>query len=296
MAGKEGNRSMAAQEKRSKLRSTIPPTANGPVGLARAPSSSSPLTFSVITVCLNSEAYLADAIDSVLSQRYPHLEHIIVDGGSTDRTVAIVQSYGSRIAQFVSEPDEGIYDAMNKGIGMASGDVVAILNSDDFYDGPEVIEAVAEVLKANHTLDGLYGDVLVVDRDHPERITRRYVAADFGVESLARGIMPGHGTLFLRRELMTMYGGYRTDYRIAADFELLVRLWYLHRIDLGYLPRTILRARSGGISDRNLLSKYHISQEVRRACRENGLPTNFFRVYSRLPLKLKQWLVARWER
>lgn len=258
--------------------------------------SSSPLTFSVITVCLNSEAHLAGAIESVLCQRYPHIEYIVVDGGSTDRTVAIVQSYGERIAQFVSEPDEGIYDAMNKGLRMATGDVVSVLNSDDFYDGPDVIEAVAEKLRSQDRLDGLYGDLLVVDRDHSQRIRRLYDAAEFRPESLARGIMPGHGTLFLRRDLLLRHGGYRTDYRIAADFELLVRLIHLHRIELAYLPRTILRARSGGISDRNLLSKLEISREVRRACRENGLPTNFFKIYSRLPFKLKQSLMARWSR
>lgn len=277
---------MAAPEERSSSMSTI----------GRGGPPSPPLTFSVITVCLNSEAHLAGAIESVLSQRYPHIEHILVDGGSTDRTVAIVQSYGERIARFVSEPDEGIYDAMNKGLRMATGEMVSVLNSDDFYDGPDVIEAVAEKLRSRDRLDGLYGDLLVVDRDHPERIRRLYDAAGFRPESLARGIMPGHGTLFLRRELLLRHGGYRTDYRIAADFELLVRLLHLHRIELAYLPRTILRARSGGISDRNLLSKLEISREVRRACRENGLPTNFFKIYSRLPYKLKQSLMARWGR
>lgn len=265
-------------------------------GVGRGGSSSSPLTFSVITVCLNSEAHLAGTIESVLSQRYPHIEHIIIDGGSRDRTVAIVQSYGQRIARFVSEPDEGIYDAMNKGLRMATGEIVSVLNSDDFYDGPGVIEAVAEAFRSSDRLDGLYGDLLVVDRDHPERIRRRYDAAGFRAESLARGVMPGHATLFLRRDLLLRHGGYRTDYRIAANFELLVRLIHLHRIELAYLPRTILRARSGGLSDRNLLSKLEISREVRRACQENGLPTNFFKIYSRLPLKLKQAWMARWGR
>ena len=218
------------------------------------------LKVSIITVCYNSEKFIRDAIESVLSQTYSNIEYIIVDGGSKDQTVNIVKSYDYRISKFISEPDNGIYDAMNKGIKLATGDIVGIINSDDFYASNDVIQKIVNGF--DEDTDATYGDLLVVFRDDTNRIKREYKANRFTIRSLKYGIMPGHATIFLRRELFEQYGLYKTDYKIAADFDLLVRYVYLHSIKLKYIPQIVIKARTGGTSDDNILTKFKISKDI----------------------------------
>ena len=250
------------------------------------------LKISIITVCFNSEAFIKDAIDSVLNQTYSNIEYIIIDGGSSDRTVEIVKSYGSKITKFISEKDKGIYDAMNKGINNSTGDIIAILNSDDFYDNPNVISNTVECFLMNNP-DGVYGDLNVVYRDDVSRVKRQYLADKFNVNSLAYGIMPGHATIFLKRELFTKFGIYSLNYPISADFELLVRFLYANKIKLQYLPQIVLKARTGGVSDNSFFTKLKISKEIIRACKENGLKTSFFKVNLRILIKLVLLLRAK---
>lgn len=250
------------------------------------------LKISIITVCFNSEEFIKDAIDSVLNQTYSNIEYIIIDGGSSDRTVEIVKSYGSKITKFISEKDKGIYDAMNKGINNSTGDIIAILNSDDFYDNPNVISNIVECFLMNNP-DGVYGDLNVVYRDDVSRVKRQYLADKFNVNSLAYGIMPGHATIFLKRELFTKFGIYSLNYPISADFELLVRFLYANKIKLQYLPQIVLKARTGGVSDNSFFTKLKISKEIIRACKENGLKTSFFKVNLRILIKLVLLLRAK---
>ena len=250
------------------------------------------MKISIITVCYNSEKYIKYAIESVINQTYANIEYIIVDGNSKDKTVDIIKSYGNKITKFVSEPDKGIYDAMNKGIKMATGDVVAILNSDDFYANTNVIENIANAFTDN-SIDGIYGDLLVVFRENTDKIKRKYEANKFQLKSLKYGIMPGHATIFLKRHLFEKYGLYKTDYKIAADFELLVRMLYTHKINIKYLPQIVIKARTGGVSDNNFLAKLKISKEVLRACKENNLKTNLLKINLRILIKFKFLVMAR---
>lgn len=243
------------------------------------------MKISIITVCFNSEKYIRNAIESVLGQTYSNIEYIIIDGDSKDQTMQIVKSYGDSIQVVVSEPDKGIYDAMNKGLKLATGDVVAILNSDDFYDNPNVIFNIVECFSLNNP-DGIYGDLNVVYRDDITRLKRQYLADKFNVNSLANGIMPGHATIFLKRDLFTKFGFYSLNYPISADFELLVRFLYANKIKLKYLPQIVLKARTGGISDNSFFTKLKISKEIIRACKENGLKTSLFKVNLRILIKL----------
>lgn len=243
------------------------------------------LKISIITVCFNSEEFIKDAIDSVLNQTYSNIEYIIIDGGSSDRTVEIVKSYGSKITKFISEKDKGIYDAMNKGINNSTGDIIAILNSDDFYDNPNVISNIATCFLLNNP-DGIYGDLNVVYRDDISRVKRQYLSNKFTVNSLSYGIMPGHATIFLKRELFDKFGFYSLKYPISADFELLVRFFYANNIRLQYLPQIVLKARTGGISDNSFFTKLKISKEIIRACKENRLKTSLLKVNFRILIKL----------
>lgn len=247
---------------------------------------------SIITVCYNSEEFIKDAIDSVLSQSYSNIEYIIIDGNSTDRTIDIVKSYGSKISKFISEKDKGIYDAMNKGISLSSGEIVAILNSDDFYTGPNVISNIVACFQT-YNPDGIYGDLDVVFRDNTKRVKRKYLADKFSAKSLEFGIMPGHATIFLKRELFDKFGMYKLNYPISADFELIVRYLIKGGIKLHYLPQIVIKARTGGVSDNSIITKIKISKEIKRACKENGLATSMVKINLRILIKLMLLLKAK---
>jgi glycosyltransferase involved in cell wall biosynthesis len=248
-------------------------------------------TVSVITVCLNRVDTIADAIESVQRQTYPSIEHIIVDGQSTDGTLTVVDRYRSGIARVVSEPDAGIYDAMNKGIGLATGEFVATLNADDMYADEGAVAATVDRLQETGADLG-YADLVVVDRQRTDRVVRYYRSNRFRPARLADGWMPPHPTVFIRRSCLQQFGVYRTDYRIAADYELLVRMLLRHGVRSTYLPRITVRMRRGGLSSRGLTSNWVISREIVRACRDNGIETSLPRVLLKYPMKLLE-LVTR---
>lgn len=248
------------------------------------------MKISIITAVRNGESTIKDCIESVQSQTVP-VEHIIIDGASTDGTLAIIDRYRSGIARIVSEPDKGIYDAMNKGIALASGDVVGILNADDFYSGRDVIAKIADAFESFH-VDSLFADLVFVRTNDTEKIVRYYSGADFTLSRFASGWMPPHPTFFVKREFYIRYGVFKTDYRIAADFELLVRFLVRYHLRYHYFPEVIIKMRTGGASTRNLKSNLILNSEVRRACRENGVHTNMFRIYLKY-LKKSLQLVKR---
>jgi glycosyltransferase involved in cell wall biosynthesis len=242
------------------------------------------MKITVITVALNSAEYIEDCIKSVIRQDYENIEYIIVDGGSTDGTTEIIKKHERKISKWISEPDRGIYDAMNKGIRMATGDVVGILNSDDFYASQSVIPAVMYEF-ASQNVHSVFADLVYVKRDSPDEVVRYYRSLNFHPKKFAYGWMPAHPTFFVKRCCYEKYGLFKTDYKIAADYELLVRFLSKNNVSFSYIPRVIIKMRAGGVSTKNIKSNWILNNEIIRACRENGVETNIFKVYSKYFVK-----------
>lgn len=244
---------------------------------------------SIITVCFNSESTIKDTLRSVAAQTYPLVEHIIVDGASRDTTLALARMHAREGAVLVSEPDRGIYDAMNKGVRLATGDIIGFLNSDDFYVHNQVIEQVVNAMQQDGT-QAVFGDAEFVRPHQLEIPIRRYRSSSFRPTRIAWGWMPAHPTLFLRRELFEHYGLFKVDYKIAADFELVARMFFNTNIRYRYLPEVLVRMRTGGASTGGIASTMVLNQEVMRACRENGIRTNWLMLLSKYPAKIIEFL------
>jgi glycosyltransferase involved in cell wall biosynthesis len=249
------------------------------------------LKISIITVSYNCSATIEDTIKSVASQSYSNKEYIIVDGLSNDNTLDILNNYSGVISKAISEPDSGIYDAMNKGIMLATGDVVGILNADDFYIDDTVIAKVVQAFD-NNPIDALIADLVYVRPDKLDKIVRYYSSANFALDKFESGWMPPHPTFFVKRKCYEQFGLYKTDYKIAADFELLARFMVKNHITYHYLPEVIIKMRTGGASTKNLRSNLILNREIVRACAENDIKTNYFKVYTKYLTKLFQ-LVCR---
>jgi glycosyltransferase involved in cell wall biosynthesis len=244
---------------------------------------------SIITIAYNSQETIADTIRSVISQVYPDIEYIIVDGGSRDQTVDIVKGFGAGVTKWVSEKDKGIYDAMNKGVTMASGDVIGILNSDDFYADNQVISDVVKSFQASGA-DGLYADLVYVNRDQPDKTVRSWKAGDYRHGKFLSGWMPPHPTFFVRRHCYEKFGTYTLELRSAADYELMLRFIHKHQISMTYLPRVITKMRLGGQSNVTLMNRIKANLEDRKAWKMNGLHPGLFTL-TRKPLsKVIQFL------
>lgn len=244
---------------------------------------------SVITVCYNSAATLGRSLQSVAEQDWPKVEHIVIDGASNDGSTEIIEHYRPNIAQIVIEPDQGIYDAMNKGLDRASGDIICFLNADDHYTSSNVLSHVAEQM-SSHGLDALLGDVGFFHEKESTRMVRRYRSDRFTPMRLAWGWMPAHPALFLRKEVFQRVGGFKTDYRIAGDFEFIVRAFHGQSLRYRHLPEILVHMQTGGASTAGWRAKVLLNQEVLRACRESGLRTNIFKILSKYPAKLLELL------
>jgi glycosyltransferase involved in cell wall biosynthesis len=242
------------------------------------------MTISLITVSHNSSATIRDSIESVLAQDHNDIEYIIVDGNSTDGTVDIIRSFGPGISKWVSEPDTGIYDAMNKGVSMATGEIVGMINSDDFYFSPHIISKVAGAFEDDR-IDAVFGDLVFVDPDNLKKVLRKYSSGSWHPGKFARGFMPAHPTFFVRRKFYEQFGLFKTDYKIAADYELLISFLFVHKLNYHYLPMNMVTMRKGGVSSRNLQSNFILNREIIRGCRENGIYTNVWMVYSKYFIK-----------
>jgi glycosyltransferase involved in cell wall biosynthesis len=247
-------------------------------------------SISIVTAVRNSATTLKECLISIQSQTYP-IEHIIIDGASNDNTHNIINCYRAGISKIVSEPDQGIYDAMNKGIALATGDIVGILNADDYYINEHVIAKIAEMFDVL-SIDALFADLVFVRPGNLDKLVRYYSGANFTLSKLAFGWMPPHPTFFVKRECYEKYGLFKTDYRIAADFELLARFLFKHRILYHYLPEVIIKMRTGGTSTKSLRSNVILNREILRACAENNIKTNIFKIYSKYFTKCIQ-LVSR---
>jgi glycosyltransferase involved in cell wall biosynthesis len=244
---------------------------------------------SVITVCYNSAATLARALQSVSDQDWPRIEHIVIDGASKDQTAEVIEHFRSRLAFVLSEPDRGIYDAMNKGLDQASGDIICFLNADDQYASNSVLSRVA-MLMYELQLDALIGDVDFFHEADPQRMVRRYRSNHFTPSRLGWGWMPAHPALFLRREVVQRVGRFKTDYRIAGDYEFIVRVFHGQDVHYHHLAEVLVNMQTGGASTGGFGAKLRLNREVLRACRENGLQTNILKILSKYPVKLMEFL------
>ena len=233
------------------------------------------MKISIITATYNSSAHIADCVKSVNSQSYNDIEHIIIDGASKDNTLEIIKSIPNRVVKIVSEPDKGIYDAMNKGIRAATGDVIGILNSDDFFTSNDVIETVVEAFK-NNNIDALYGDVHFVHPNDLSKSMRYYSSAVFKLSLFRFGFMPAHPSFYMRRDCYERHGLYALDYKIASDCDLLIRYLYKERVRFKYLKKDFVTMRTGGVSTENFNSRITLNKEIVRACKKYGIYTNMF--------------------
>lgn len=234
------------------------------------------MKISIITATYNSQETLADTFDSVLKQTYQDFEYIVIDGKSTDGTIDIIKSYESKFGnkmRWISEPDRGIYDAMNKGIAMASGDVIGMLNSDDFYTTNDILADIADQLTDKNT-DAVYGDVHFINSDG-NKCVRYYSSARFKPSLLRFGFMPAHPSFYAKKQVYHDYGVYSLNYRIAADYDFFIRLFYKHSIKAKYMKKDFVTMRVGGMSTCNLKHRLITTKENVKACRDNGLYTNY---------------------
>lgn len=243
------------------------------------------MKISVITVTRNSGKTIIQTMESMARQTHGDIEHIVVDGLSSDDTLALVGRYAGPATIVISERDSGIYDGMNKGLARATGEVICFLNSDDRYATPHVLSDVVKAMQSDD-LDALLGDVSFFPPGSPEKTIRRYRSGAFKPERLAWGLMPAHPATFLRRRVVDRVGKFQTSYRIAGDFEYMCRVFSDHRTRYGYLPEILVRMQSGGASTAGIRSKLLLNREVLRACRENGIDTNLLKVLSKYPAKL----------
>lgn len=244
---------------------------------------------SIITVSYNSAETIEETIQSVISQDYPSIEYIIIDGKSTDQTLDIVRKYEDKIATLVSEKDKGIYDALNKGISMATGDIVGLLHADDLYANYQVISDIVAQFKQSHA-DAVYADLNYVDRIDTNRIIRKWKSGEYKEGMFKKGWMPPHPTFFVKRECYTKYGIFNLKLRSSADYELMLRLIHVNKIRLSYLPKMIVNMRAGGQSNVSLMNRLKGNKEDRMAWELNNIKPGLFTLIRKPLSKLLQYL------
>lgn len=229
----------------------------------------------LITATYNSAKHLEDCIRSVIAQTYPHIEYVIVDGGSADGTLDIVRKYEKNISRWISEKDRGMYDAINKGMKMSSGDIIGILNSDDMLASPDVIETIVRTFREKE-VDSLYGDLEYVDPVDTNKIYRIWKGKPYRRELFHYGWMPAHPTFYFRRSLLEKYGGYENHYFTAADYEFMARYLYKYRVSSFYLPMLLVKMRRGGQSNSSIFKRLRANRRDYLAMKKSGIPFAFF--------------------
>ena len=246
------------------------------------------MKITIITVSFNSEATIKQTIDSVLAQDYPNVEYIVVDGASKDGTVDILKSYGDRI-KYISEKDKGMYDALNKGIALASGDVIGILNADDMLASSTIISTIFTKFKVTGA-DGVYGNLNYIDADHPQKIIRNWVSKQHQIDDFNKGWMPAHPTLYLKKSLFNTYGNYSLNYGTAGDYELMLRFLYRHQIKAVYLNQLIVNMRVGGMSNASIKQRYLAFINDYRAAKNNQISSPLWAILLKKMGKIGQYL------
>ena len=249
------------------------------------------MKISIITATYNRASTIVRAISSVRSQTYDNVQLVIIDGGSTDKTIELIKPLMSTNDIVCSEQDYGIYDALNKGINISNGEIIAFLHSDDFYVDEEVVHNVIKLFKDDE-VDIVYGDVSFFKGNNPKKVTRIYHSEELSKRNLAWGKMPAHPAMFIRRKVYTKVGNFKIDYQIAGDYEFLCRLVKDSDFKVKRLPKVLVRMQSGGASTKGMKSFFLLNREVYRALRENGIYTNYFMLFSKYFSKLRQFIVS----
>ncbi|KAA1259829.1 PGL/p-HBAD biosynthesis glycosyltransferase [Rubripirellula obstinata] len=247
------------------------------------------MKISVVTAVYNRERTIGDTFDSVAKQHHTDIEHIVVDGMSSDRTGDVIAANSDRIAISVREPDDGIYDAMNKGIRVATGDVVGFLHADDMLASPTALASVADKFSSGN-FDAIYADLEYVQGKNTDQVVRYWQSGEYDHQRMRWGWMPPHTTVFVRRTVYERLGGYLTEFGSAADYECMVRLMFRHKIQVGYIPEVTVKMRVGGKSNASLRNRLIANQLDRQAWRVNGLrPPMFLRISKPLQKLPQYW-------
>lgn len=246
------------------------------------------MKISIITATYNSAATVRDTLACIAGQQYANIEHIIVDGLSKDNTLEIVKEF-PHVARVISEKDKGIYDAMNKGVQMATGDIVGILNSDDFYTSPSVLEKVAAAFE-DPAVEAVYGDLQYVKQDNTEIVTRTWKSGKYQKRFLYYGWMPPHPTFFVRRHIYDKCGLFNTTLRSAADYELMLRVLLKHDTLAQYIPEVLVKMRAGGMSNASLKNRLKANKEDEMAWKLNNLKPYFFTTWLKPLRKVFQFI------
>lgn len=240
---------------------------------------------SIITVAFNSASTIRETIESVISQDHEDIEYIIVDGYSTDGTQDIVREYGDRVSKFISEPDKGLYDAMNKGLDLATGEIIGILNSDDLYSRRDIVSQVVRTF-IELGVDVVYGDLYYFRTGEPEKVKRRYKGGHFSLKRVQFGLMPPHPTFFIRKKIYEKFGKFDTRYTLSADFDLILRFLGVHSVTFAYLPEILVRMRLGGKSTSSIKRILTMNREDLESCKRHGVSTNVFKFYLKYLVKI----------
>ncbi|MFA5421145.1 MAG: glycosyltransferase family 2 protein [Patescibacteria group bacterium] len=250
------------------------------------------MKISIITPTYNSEKTISDTLDSVLSQEYKNVEHIIIDGLSSDNTLNIIREYQEESEiRLISEKDSGIYDAMNKGVSLSSGDIVGILNSDDIYYSKDVLNKVVNIFKSDNSIDAVYGDLIYVDRNNIDKIVRTWKSGEYSESKLNWGWTIPHPSLFVQKRVYDKLNCiFNTKLSLAADYELILRLLKLERIKVEYINEVLVRMREGGSSASSLFSRIKGWKELRLSWKINKLRIPFLFIIRRLLIKIKQFI------
>ncbi len=246
---------------------------------------------SIVTAVRNGATTIGVTLASVAEQTHPDIEHVVVDGASTDGTAELVRQQAKRPVRVLSEPDRGVYDAFNKGLKLCTGDLVAFLNCADSYWTPTVVADVVARFSAGD-LDAVFGDVMIVDAEDTNVPVRRYRSSRFRPSRIAYGFMPAHPALFLRRSVYERYGPYDISYRIAGDFEYIARIFGKRTLRYACLPQCMVRMPRGGLSTAGPRSNWIITREMQRACAQNSIPTNLFKLLLRFPIKITEFFAT----
>lgn len=256
-------------------------------------SRSPTLKISVITAVYNNDATLRNAIESIFKQNYKNIELIIIDGGSTDSSVSILNEFSNKINILVSEPDSGIYDALNKGIALATGDLIGFMHSDDLFYDKHVLNKVVNAFNENE-IDAVYGDLIYVDKENTDQVIRYWKSGEYHSGKLARGWMPPHPTFYMKRSYYEKLGGFDLKYKIAADYDAMLRYLVQGQVTVHYIPEVLVRMRLGGVSNRSLRNMMLKSLEDYRAIKNNhvgGINTLLMKNLTKIPQFFKKSFV-----
>ncbi|MBF2708210.1 glycosyltransferase family 2 protein [Flavobacterium soyangense] len=248
------------------------------------------MKISIITVCYNSSSTIIDSIESVLNQSYPNIEYVIIDGNSKDNTVSIIEEYKNRLGYFISEPDKGLYDAMNKGIQAATGDVIGILNSDDLYQDLDVINDVMQQFNNDPELEILYGDLVYVKSDDTNKIVRNWKSKSYYNNFFENANVPPHPSLFVRAKVFKEAGLFNLYYKLAADYEFMLRVFKKHHFKPKYINRLIIKMRLGGATNQSFSNIVNQNKEILKAWKNNGLKAPFYLMPLRIFKRLVQFI------